>query len=66
MGGRALKLVDTRRISRLEFDKISKEIMGILKLTFNKIGIPFFYKKKESFGDIDFVISNLSTMMGFK
>ena len=58
MGGRALKSVDTRRINRVEFDRISKEIMNILKLTFNKVGIPFFYKKKESFGDIDFVISN--------
>jgi hypothetical protein len=57
MGGRALKSVETKRISRLEFDKISKEIMDVLKLTFNKFGIPFFYKKKESFGDVDIIIS---------
>ena len=58
MGGRALKSVETKRISRVEFDKFSKEIVKSLKLTFNKVGIPFFYKKKESFGDIDIILSN--------
>jgi hypothetical protein len=57
MGGRALKAVFTRRCNRAEFDDVSIEIINQLQKTFNKIGIPRFYNNKESFGDIDIVVS---------
>jgi hypothetical protein len=57
MGGRALKNVVTRRCDREEFDVISLELINILKLRFNKVGVPMFYKNKPDFGDIDIVVS---------
>ena len=54
MGGRALKNVVTRRCDREEFDVISLELINILKLRFNKVGVPMFYKNKPDFGDIEF------------
>jgi len=59
MGGRALKNLEipTKRCNRVEFDKISGDVIEQLKLRFNKVGIPVFYKNKKDFGDIDIVVS---------
>lgn len=57
MGGNALKSVSTRRCDRSEFDDISNELVGILKNDFTKVKVPTFYKSKETFGDIDIIVS---------
>lgn len=57
MGGKALKIVETRRIDREEFDNMSKILVDILKKDFDKVEIPMFYNSKSSFGDIDIVVS---------
>ncbi len=56
MGGRALKNTVTRRYLREEFDIISKELIDTLKLTFDRVDMPLFYGKKESFGDADILV----------
>jgi len=57
MGGRALKNIITRRYNRDEFDIISLELLDTLKKDFKKVGMPLFYKQKETFGDADIVVS---------
>lgn len=57
MGGRALKNTFTRRYGREEFDEINIELTNILKKTFLRVDVPLFYRKKETFGDIDIVVS---------
>jgi hypothetical protein len=57
MGGLALKNTYTRRYSREEFDIVSKELVEKLNNYFQKVAIPLFYRNKESFGDIDIIIS---------
>lgn len=56
-GGNALNKTLTRRCSRTEFDLISGELVDILKLTFKNVAIPLFYNTKETFGDIDILVS---------
>lgn len=60
MGGNALKNLKqpTRRCSREEFDSISNKLIGVLSTSFKNVGIPRFYNNKQSFGDIDIIISN--------
>jgi hypothetical protein len=60
MGGNALKNLKqpSRRCTREEFDSISNKLIGILNTSFKNVGIPRFYKNKQSFGDIDIIISN--------
>ncbi len=57
MGGKALKNTYTKRINRLEFDTISSEIINVISKTFIHFDIPVFFKNKESFGDIDIIVS---------
>jgi len=57
MGGRALKNTYTRRYERQEFEDIKNEIFDILSKTFDRYDIPRFFAKKETFGDIDIIIS---------
>lgn len=57
MGGKALKTIDTIRIDRTMFEKLSNIILLELGKTFVNFGIPEFYRNKNSFGDIDVVIS---------
>lgn len=57
MGGRALKSTHTRRYERQEFEDIKTEIFEILSKTFLRYDIPRFFSKKETFGDIDIIIS---------
>lgn len=58
MGGRALKLVPTRRYDRSEFEIISKELIEILSKTFKKIAMPLYYNNKLSFGDADILVQS--------
>lgn len=57
MGGLALKSTYTRRYSREEFDVASDKLVNILRQTFKRVEVPLFYSTKESFGDIDIIIS---------
>jgi hypothetical protein len=57
IGGKALKNTFTRRYERQEFEDISSEIISILAKDFKKVGMPLFYHKKETFGDVDIVVS---------
>lgn len=59
MGGLALKGENTftRRYKRDEYDKLEKEIYDILKDTFVRYETPRFYRTKDSFGDMDIIIS---------
>jgi hypothetical protein len=57
MGGLALKNTHTRRYSRAEFDSLWIEMSATLAKTFSKFDYPRFYHKKESFGDMDIILS---------
>jgi len=57
MGGRALKLTYTRRYERDEFLTVKDEIFDIMSSTFKKYSIPRYFADKESFGDIDIIVS---------
>ena len=57
MGGRALKHTTTRRYELAEFEEIQKEIYPKLEKYFAQMGMPLYYKNKQSFGDIDIVVA---------
>tara|TARA_R110000772_G_scaffold17946_3_gene50001 strand:+ start:147461 stop:148489 length:1029 start_codon:yes stop_codon:yes gene_type:complete len=57
MGGRALKNTYTRRYQKDEFNKVKDEIFDIMSSTFIKYSIPRYFASKESFGDIDIIVS---------
>jgi len=60
MGGKALKNIKTRRYDKNEYIKISDEILNSLSLLFPKIkicGVPYL-NDKETFGDLDILISD--------
>lgn len=57
LGGRALKNTFTRRYSRKEFTKGTTALLRTLKRTFDQAEVPRFYHKKETFGDIDILVS---------
>lgn len=57
MGGRALKNTYTRRYERQEFEDIKNEIFSKLEGTFDRFDIPRFFVDKETFGDIDIIVS---------
>ena len=57
MGGRALKNTYTRRYQRDEFISIKNELFDIMSSTFKKYSIPRYFVDKESFGDIDIIVS---------
>jgi len=56
MGGKALKHTYTRRYERAEFEEIKKEIYPKLNKYFSQVAVPLYYRNKESFSDIDFVV----------
>jgi len=64
MGGRALKTAFTRRYSREEFDTVSRELIDIIEKTYVKACTPLFFNKKETFGDIDIIVSVKTSDMG--
>lgn len=57
MGGLALKNTFTRRYERHEFETVSQELVDILSKTFERAEIPMYFSSKESFGDIDIIVS---------
>jgi hypothetical protein len=57
MGGLALKNTYTRRYSNKEFEIVSKELISILEETFDRAEVPLYFSSKESFGDIDIILS---------
>ena len=57
MGRRAWKTAFTLRYSREEFDTVSKELIDIIEKTYAKACTPLFFNKKETFGDIDIIVS---------
>lgn len=59
MGGNALKNCFTRRYQKDEYNHLCNEVLEILLSSENiyKAVIPYSYRNKESFGDMDIVIS---------
>lgn len=59
MGGRALKKESTftRRYQRDEFETLKVEVFAILEKTFKRFDVPRFFFDKESFGDMDIIVS---------
>jgi len=57
MGGLALKSTHTRRYQRKEFDALWIEVSGIIGKTFKQFSMPRYFESKESFGDMDIIIS---------
>lgn len=57
MGGLALKNTFTRRYQRDEFEHLWVEMSAILTKTFKDFSMPRFFHSKESFGDMDIILS---------
>lgn len=57
MGGLALKNTFTRRYQRDEYDVLEQEVFKILGKTFKEFDTPRFFSSKESFGDMDLIVS---------
>lgn len=59
MGGRALLQagIETKRIDRNSFDKLYKELEPKLKTIYEKVKLIPFYRTKETFGDMDILVS---------
>ena len=53
MGGNALKNVDTRRVRKSEFEKISQEVLSFLSSLGCIASVIRSYREKSSFGDCD-------------
>jgi hypothetical protein len=57
MGGLALKNTFTRRYQRDEYDALEQEVFAILSKTFKRFDTPRYFESKESFGDMDVIVS---------
>ena len=57
MGGLALKSTYTRRYQRDEYEALEKEMFEILSGTFKNYETPRYFESKESFGDMDVILS---------
>jgi len=57
MGGLALKNTFTRRYQRDEYNLLEEEVFAILNNTFKQFSTPRFFASKESFGDMDLIVS---------
>ena len=57
MGGRALRNTFTRRYTKKEFTKVSANLNRIIRRTFDACEVPRYYHTKETFGDIDILVS---------
>jgi hypothetical protein len=57
MGGLALKNTFTRRYQRDEYNLLEEEVFGIVRKTFKRCDTPRFFASKESFGDMDLIVS---------
>ena len=58
MGGNALNHLNVRRISRYEYINYTKELSVLLKQYYKHHFIPHQFPAKESFGDIDVLVSS--------
>lgn len=56
-GGLALKNTFTRRYQRDEYDALEQEVFAILSKTFKRFDTPRYFESKESFGDMDVIVS---------
>lgn len=68
MGGRALLQagIETKRIDRDSFDKLYIELEPKLKTIYNKVQLIPFYETKETFGDMDILVSEPKEDLGIK
>lgn len=57
MGGRALKLVHTRRYELEEYLKLQDELVEILSNDFTEVAVPLYFRNKKTFGDIDIIVT---------
>ena len=57
MGGRALKSTYTRRYEKKEYLKLTSEVLRKIRRFFYRAEIPRYYHTKESFGDMDVLVS---------
>lgn len=57
MGGRAIKTAYTRRYQKEEYIKLTSEVLRKIRRFFYKAEIPRYYHTKESFGDMDILVS---------
>lgn len=57
MGGCALKNTETRRYQREEYDALEAKMLAKLREDFSQANTPRFFHNKESFGDMDILIS---------
>lgn len=55
MGGKAFKHLKMQRLSRHQYKDIEQSILNKLSPLVTHIGIPIYFKSKESFGDLDIV-----------
>lgn len=56
MGGKALG-IETVRLQKNDFLKLETEVLNILKERFNNIYTTVWYKSKETFGDLDVIVT---------
>lgn len=64
MGGNALKLVETKRLFKDEYEVISNHVLSVLlntpELSGRRIDISQSYREKNTFGDLDVIIESPS------
>lgn len=64
MGGKALKMIYTRRYNREEFYVLYDELKPKLELAFNTIAdLVISYRSKSTFGDMDILLLNSGNML---
>jgi hypothetical protein len=57
MGGNALKHLNVKRKTLQEYNEIKKEVLEIIKEYYEKVAVPQEVPDKESFGDLDVLVS---------
>jgi len=57
MGGKALTFGLTERCDKVKFIRLSTKLLRILRRDFSSVEIPRYYHSKDSFGDIDILVS---------
>lgn len=58
MGGRAIKEAYTRRYNKDEFLELKDEVTSELEKYFKRVAVPYYYNNKETFGDLDVLVTN--------
>ena len=59
MGGNALKKLSTSRLAKEDYKKVETDVIQRLKKEEKRCFVPRYFSDKESFGDLDVVISNI-------